>query len=125
MNTERDNKYNALKIDLPSSIQNKFGEMYLYEKNAHIHSEWKNQRYDIRHMNKRILGIKNSVIDSEIKWHKEFTKAIGRQELYVNGYLTWSQEHCLEVIIFPGDLVHADGFNNTSSNSFIYPHHCY
>ena len=37
-------------------------------------------------MNKRILGIKNSVIDSDIKWHKEFTKAIGRQELCVKGY---------------------------------------
>ena len=58
-------------------------------------------------MNKIILDIKNSVIDSEIRQYKEFTKAIGRQELYINGYLTWSQEHYLEVIIFPSDLVHA------------------
>ena len=131
------------------------------------------QRYKIRHINKIILGIKNSVIDSEIK-NKEFTKAIGRQNFYVKGYLTWSEENYLEVpgrtqlsydgvednspynwcyfsidekyttiskdwslkesrviklnlpdlirfrynrmIIFPGDLVHAGGFNDTSLN---------
>ena len=31
-------------------------------------------------MSNIILDIKNSVIDSEIKWYKEFTKAIGKQE---------------------------------------------
>ena len=41
--------------------------MYLYEQNVHICSEENVQRYEIRHMNKTILDIKNSVIDSEIK----------------------------------------------------------
>ena len=52
--------------------------MYLYEQNTHIRSEENIQRYEIRHMNKMTIGIKNSVIDSEIKQYEEFIKAIER-----------------------------------------------
>ena len=41
-------------------------------------------------MSKIILGIKNSVIDSEIEWYTVFTKAIERKEFYVKVYLIWS-----------------------------------
>ena len=97
MNIEWDNTHNFSKIDLPSSIQNKFDDIHLYEQNVHISSKENVQRYEIRHMNKIIRDIKNSVLDSEFKWYKEFTKSIGRQEFYVNGYVTWSQKHYLEV----------------------------
>ena len=36
LNIEWNNKYDASKIDLPSSVQMKFNEMYLYEKNVDI-----------------------------------------------------------------------------------------
>ena len=39
LNTEWDNEYNSSKIVLSSSIQNKFDEIYLYTKYAHICSE--------------------------------------------------------------------------------------
>ena len=64
---EWNNKYNASKIDLSSSVQRKFDDMYLFELDALVRSEENVQRYEIRHMNKIIIGIKNSVIDSEIK----------------------------------------------------------
>ena len=47
-------------------------------------------------MNSIFLEIKNSLIDSEIKWCKQSTKAIGRQEFYIKCYLTWSKDHLLE-----------------------------
>ena len=68
MNIEWDNKYNASKIDLPSSVQRKFDEMNLYERNAIICHGVNVQRLEIRQMNIIILEIKNSVIDSERKW---------------------------------------------------------
>ena len=48
-------------------------------------------------MNQTFQNIKNSKHDSDIKWYKEFAKAIGRQELHVRGCLTWCQEYYLEV----------------------------
>ena len=39
-------------------------------------------------MNQTFQNIKNSKHDSDLKWYKEFDKAIGRQELHVRGCLT-------------------------------------
>ena len=36
LNFDWDNKYNASKIDLPSTVQTKFNEMHLYEQDAII-----------------------------------------------------------------------------------------
>ena len=69
-------------------------------------------------MNRIILEIKNSVIDSEIKWYKQFTKAIGRREFYVKDYLTWSKDHLLES---PGQTNLKNGNNNVPN---ISPHKC-
>ena len=70
-------------------------------------------------MNRIILEIKNSVIDSEIKWYKQFTKTIGRREFYVKGYLTWIQDHYLEL---PGQTNLRHGNDNVPN---ILPHKCY
>ena len=47
-------------------------------------------------MNKIFLEMKNSFIDFDTKWYRQFTQAIGRQKIYIKGYLTWSQEFFLE-----------------------------
>ena len=49
------------------------------------------------HLNRTFQEIKNSRNDVDIKRYREFSKAIGREELYVKDYLTWSQEHDLEL----------------------------
>ena len=97
LNIEWNNKYNASKIDVPSSVQRRFTDMYLYYQNVDIVCQYNVQRLEIPHMNKIFLEIKDSIIDSDISWYKQFTQAIGRQEFYVKGYLTWSQEHFLEL----------------------------
>ena len=51
LNVDWDNKYNASKIDLPSSIKIKFNEMYLYEQNVDIVHDFNIQRLEIPHMN--------------------------------------------------------------------------
>ena len=118
MNIEWDNKYNASKIGLPSSVQRKFDEMHLYERNAIIRHGVNFQRLEISQMNIIILEIKNSVIDSEIKWYKGFIKAIGRQEFYVKGYLTWSKDRYLEL---PGQTNLKHGDDDVPN---ISPHKC-
>ena len=50
--------------------------MYLYEQKVIIRRNENVQRLEIRQMNSKILEINNSVIDSEIKWYKEFTKLL-------------------------------------------------
>ena len=47
-------------------------------------------------MNKIFLEIKDSIIESDIRWYRQLTQAIGRQEFHVKGYLTWSQYQFLE-----------------------------
>ena len=79
MNIEWNNKYNASKINLPSSVQRKFDDMYLYYQNVNIVRQFNVQRLEIPHMNKIFLEIKDSIIDSDISWYRQFTQAIERQ----------------------------------------------
>ena len=50
-------------------------------------------------MNRILLEIEDSVIDSDTRWYRKFTQAIGRQNIYVKGYLTWSQEHFFRITL--------------------------
>ena len=45
LNSEWNKKYNASKIDLPSSVQNRFNDLYLFYQNAKIVRESNVQRY--------------------------------------------------------------------------------
>ena len=96
LNTEWNNKYNSSKIELPSSVQNKFNELYLYYQEANIAYDSNVQRLEIEEMNEIIVKIKDSIIESDRKWYKQFTQAIGRQEFHVKGFLTWSRSQFLE-----------------------------
>ena len=96
MNIEWNNKYNASKIDLPCSVHSRFADLYLYHQNANIVRDFNVQRLEIPHMNKIFLEIKDSIIESNIRWYRHFTQAIGRQEFHFKGYLTWSQDQFLE-----------------------------
>ena len=96
MNIEWNNKYNASKIDLPSSVQNRFNDLFLYHQNANIVFEFNVQRYEIPHMNQIFVEIKDSIIESDIEWYRQFTQAIGRQEFHVKGFLTWIRDQFLE-----------------------------
>ena len=73
MNIEWNNKYNASKINLPSSVQRKFDDMYLYYQNVNIVRQFNVQRLEIPHMNKIFLGIKDSIIDSDTRRYEKFT----------------------------------------------------
>ena len=90
MNTQWNNKYNASKISLPRSIQNNLMRYICMNKKTIICREENVQSYEIKQMHNIILDIKNSAIDSKIKWYKEITKAIRKEQFYVKGYLTWS-----------------------------------
>ena len=70
--------------------------MYLYHQNTNIVRDFNVQRLEIPHMNSIFLEIKDSIIESDIRWYRQFTQAIGRQEFHVKGYLTWSQDQFLE-----------------------------
>ena len=96
LNIEWNNKYNASKIYLPLNIQSRFADMYLCHQNANIVREFNVQRLEIPHMNRIFVEIKDSIIESDIRWYRQFTQAIGRQEFHVKGYLTWSQDQFLE-----------------------------
>ena len=96
LNIEWNNKYNSSKIDLPSSVQMRFADMYLYYQNVDIVRKYNVQQLEIPHMNRLFLEINDSTIDSDINWYRKFTQAIGRQEFHVKGYLTWSQDKFLE-----------------------------
>ena len=37
-------------------------------------------------MNQIFVEIKDSIIESDIKWYIQFTQAIGRQEFHVKGF---------------------------------------
>ena len=89
MNIEWSNKYNASKIDLPCSVQSGFADIYLYHQNVNIDRQFNVQRLEIPHMNRIFLEIKDSIIDSDIRWYRQFTQAIGRQIFHVKGYLMW------------------------------------
>ena len=47
LNFDWENRYNASKIDLPSSVQTKFNELYLYEQDAIIRRGFHVQRLEI------------------------------------------------------------------------------
>ena len=96
LNTEWNNKYNSSKIELPSSVQNRFNELWLYYQEANIVYDSNVQRLEIEEMNEIIVKIKDSIIESDRKWYKQFTQAIGRQEFHVKGFLTWSRSQFLE-----------------------------
>ena len=92
MNIEWNNKFNASKIDLFCSVQRKFDDMYLYHQIANIVRDFNVQRLESPHINRIFVETKDSIIDSEIRWYRQFTQAIGRQEFHVKGYLTWSED---------------------------------
>ena len=96
LNIEWNNKYNASKIDLPCSVQNRLNDLFFYHQNANIVRKFNVQRLEIPYMNKIFLEIKDSIIESDIRWYRQFTQAIGRQEFHVKGYSTWSQDQFLE-----------------------------
>ena len=63
-------------------------------------------------MNDIFVELQESTIDSDIKFYKEFTTAIGRKDFHVKGFLTWSLSHHLDV---PGkttlnQLAHATNY---------------
>ena len=70
--------------------------MYLCQQNANIVREFNVLRLEIPHKNRIFVEIKDSIIESDIRWYRQLTQAIGRQEFHVKGYLTWSQEQFLE-----------------------------
>ena len=69
LNIEWNNKYDASKIDLRCSVQNRFADMYLYHQNASIVCQFNVQRLKIPHMNRIFLEIKDSIIDSDTRWY--------------------------------------------------------
>ena len=71
--------------------------MYTFNQQAEIKYSQNVQRYEIPHMNDVFVGLKNSNIDSEINFYKEFTTPIGRNHFYVKGFLTCSRYHELDV----------------------------
>ena len=62
--------------------------MYLYYQNVDIVRQYNVQRLEIPHINKIFLEIKDSIIESDIRWYRQLTQAIGRQEFHVKSYLT-------------------------------------
>ena len=96
LNTEWNKKYNTSKIDLPISVQSRFNDLYLFYQKAKIARDSNVQRYEIPNMNEIFLEIKDSIIESDRKWYRQFTQAIGRQEFHVKGFLTWSRDQFLE-----------------------------
>ena len=96
LNNEWNRKYHTSKIDLPSSVQNRFNDLYLFYQDAKIVRKSNVQRYEIDNINEIFVDIHDSIIESDKKWYKEFTQAIGRQEFHFKGYLTWSQDQFLE-----------------------------
>ena len=79
LNIERNNKYNTSEIDLPSSVHRRFADMYLYYQNVDIVRQYNVQQLEIPHMNRIFLEIKDSIIDSDISWYRQFTQTIERQ----------------------------------------------
>ena len=92
LNTEWNKKYNTSKIDLPISVQSRFNDLYLFYQKAKIARDSNVQRYEIPNMNEIFLEIKDSIIESDRRWYRQFTQAIGRQEFHVKGFLTWSRD---------------------------------
>ena len=88
LNNEWNRTYNTSKIDIPSSVQNRFNDLYLFYQKAKIARDSNVQRYEIPNMNEIFLEIKDSIIESDRKWYRQFTQAIGRQEFHVKGFLT-------------------------------------
>ena len=97
LNNEWNRKYNTSKIDIPSSVQNRFNDLYLFYQDAKIVRKSNVQRYEIDNINEIFVDIHDSIIESDKKWYKEFTQAIGRQEFHVKGFLTWSRDQFLEL----------------------------
>jgi len=95
LNIEWNKKYNTSKIELPTSVQSRFNDLYLFYQNAKIVRESNVQRFEIKNMNEIFVEIKDSKIESDRKWYRQFTQAIGRQEFYVKGFLTWSRDQFL------------------------------
>ena len=85
--------------------------MYLYHQNANIVRDFNVQRLESPHINRIFVETKDSIIDSEIRWYRQFTQAIGRQEFRVKGYLTWSEDQFLES---PGQTYIQRGNDNKS-----------
>ena len=85
--------------------------MYVYYQNVDIVRQYNVQWLEIPHMNRILLEIEDSAIDSDTRWYRKFTQAIGRQNIYVKAYLTWSQEHFLES---PGQTYMKQGNDNKS-----------
>ena len=70
LNTEWNKKYNAMKIDLPISVQSRFNDLYLFYQNAKIFRESNVQRYEIQQMNEIFVEIKDSIIESDRRWYR-------------------------------------------------------
>ena len=86
LNKQWDTKYFSSKITIPTSLQMSFNMMYTFSQHAEIKYSQNVQRHENPHMNDVFVGLKKSTIDSEIKFYKEFTTAIGRKDFYVKGF---------------------------------------
>ena len=64
---------------IPSNIHSKFNMMQLFYPNAGTFKVSNVHRYELIDINQTFRDIKNSRNDSDLKWNKEFTNAIGRQ----------------------------------------------
>ena len=53
--------------------------MYTFNQQVEIKYSQNVQRHEIPHMNDVFVDLKNSNIDTKIKFYKEFTTAIGRK----------------------------------------------
>ena len=63
-------KYNASKIDLPSRVQSRFNDLYLFYQQAKIVYESNVQRYEIQQMIEIFVDIKDSIIESDRRWYR-------------------------------------------------------
>ena len=94
--TLRQSQSNSVKraikpVSIPSNIHSKFNMMQLFYQNTDIFKEYNVHRYELIDINQTLRNIKNSRNDLDVKWHKEFTNTVMRQEFYVKYYLTLGQ----------------------------------
>ena len=78
-------------------MHSKFNMMQFFYPNEGTFKVSNVHRYELIVINQTFRDIKNSRNDSDVKWYKEFTNAIWRQEFYVKYFLTWIQEHYFKI----------------------------
>ena len=60
--------------------------MYTFHQKVETKYNENAQRFEIEYMNDVFVGLKNSIIDSDMTFYEDFTTAIGRNQLYVKGF---------------------------------------